>query len=53
MADFRVARAGLGTYVAAGELCICHNYGEAIRSPAYVATVLGMTGRKRGREVVR
>jgi hypothetical protein len=31
--------------VAAGELCFCRGCAEAIRPPAYVATVLGMTGR--------
>ena len=43
----------LGAYVAAGELCFCRGCAEAIRPPAYVATVLGMTGLKRGRKVVR
>jgi hypothetical protein len=38
----------LGAYVAAGELCFCRRCAEAIRPPAYVATVLGMTGREEG-----
>ncbi len=35
----------LGACLTEGELCICRRCAEAIRPPAYVAAVLGMTAR--------